>query len=555
MATINSTQSASGRSSLEELNLSHEKISKLDNQESGTEAVEPETNQDFGKQMFLLSHRLEKTVKSKSGDKEEVIIFQENKSEIKEAVAFENVEVVENKEGSIGNNVQTVVTSKKVGFANLEFAEETSPLTIEEKRMAYSRSKSSPHMTKDCKVIETRSDLSRKNTVLVINKLRLQEVERLFEKETTPGKSEEENPSSLKTIENQFKEQSQPINSIFLKSRFPYLTEKTIFKKIFNKKLAVKELSECIRLYPDHFKMIEEVLLEIQSRLMGSRSDRLQKTLLLAARDPENSKFFSYYFKFKIEGNIFAKKLIINLTKKKYNNKQIIELLSLFTRYDLELQRNSSETLFRQSFLSSSLCREYVHVIWSKELEHLKGVFEKEIKIHCSQICLDWSKIKQTLTEKNPIFPELDPKIQNQFIEKEMKPEFKQLNNFLTAVIPEVYKMNVPKELSDLFKMRRKLIAEAIGPSLKEGQNIRDQSRVYLSELVFLRVINPNILSGDKNIDLRFSPMFYLSKFLQTLANEVPPGSDKNDDVSMILKPLYDQFITFHLAFLDAYSL
>lgn len=345
-----------------------------------------------------------------------------------------------------------------------------------------------------------------------------------------------------------------------LKSRLAYLSGITS-NNFFNKTTAEEELSHCIQCSPTQYEDIANILKKIQSQLAGNRLHRLHDVFCLALPKSNNAAFLSYYFSRALDADVdvFAQAAIPQLRKKK-NADEMLQLLDLYTRVDLGWQSEDRDTLFRNNWLSSALCQQYANVIWETEIARIRQIVADELKMNGKNLCLDQGQIKTELELKVADFSQFNVKKQKKRILKVLDENETHFVNFLRHFIPEIHRMSVPTNLSNLFKMRRQRISNSIENKLKKGEDLNNVSRIYTSELVFLRLINPAILS-DKNINPAIlsvqNPTFTsvkinIIKMIQSLANEVRPEHDK---MAKVLIPVYDEFIVANRKFLDTHSL
>jgi len=338
-----------------------------------------------------------------------------------------------------------------------------------------------------------------------------------------------------------------PVDLQTVKSKLHYLT-KIPNMNFFDKKKAEEELSGCIQLFPIQYRDIEKILTQTQSQLSENRLHRLYDIFCLALPKNTNATFLSLYFNRTNGADDFAKVAVSELMKEKTDN-EMIELLALYTRVDLGLQIDDCDTLFRNDWISSSLCHEYALAIWKKEIDRLCGIIADELNVNGHHLCLDKTQIEKELKQDSN-FSALKINTQRKKISQVLRGNQVQFVVFLQKIIPVIHSMTVPSQLSNLFKMRRHLISIFLAPKLKEGESLKQLSRMYTSELVFLRLINPAILSIP-NHDFA-SVKINIIKMIQSLANEARP---EKDTLAEILKPIYDEFISHHRKFLDDHSL
>ncbi|MBS0604106.1 MAG: hypothetical protein JSS60_03600 [Verrucomicrobia bacterium] len=340
-----------------------------------------------------------------------------------------------------------------------------------------------------------------------------------------------------------------------IKASMPYVS--CIPNKIyFDEERAEREISDCIHRYGPRRHVIIQTLIELRDSLTSIRhKNRYDKVLALVLARQGNERFILQYVKnLTVDADLFAAKAIQEFDKQKLEPDQIVDILSRITRCELRTQRR--ETLFRETCLSSSLCRELGCSLWGRDLKRLSESLSTRIRgIDLSLICLDRLKVIAALKTRIPSFDSIDPQEQEGIIDRELAHNAERFIAFARTILPEIYAMRTPPVFSEMMMKRREHIVRFLAKyPLESNEDPVQLSRVYISEIFCLRIINPLILSCGESTDAK-KVLISLTKVVQCLAKETPFGAEKSDPIYEMLNPLFRDFFSMHCEFIDQNSL
>jgi hypothetical protein len=326
-------------------------------------------------------------------------------------------------------------------------------------------------------------------------------------------------------------------------------------KRIYNSKKAEQKLNVCLQDFRAQHEEIVDILREVRKQLTETRIDRLWQVLAPFLLKVENADFLSSYFeKCPNDINAFVASRAVRTILEEGRSEEFIPILSEYTLRDLKTQK--LETLFRVDCLSSSLCKEYALFLWEKDLKVVKEAIARIFKANSPLTCFCLNKDIVTDSLKSQIaLEQFDLLSQDRVVEAMQIRHAKNLCRLAGKMLPVIYALKVPTALSQLFAKRRSHIIQFLKQtSPNQGEDFHAHSRIYIAELVYLRILNPTLLKvgdGDQSSDVLLS----LTKIMQCLASEAPFGTEKKNIIYEGLNPLFHQFLPLHRAFLDQNSL
>ncbi len=374
---------------------------------------------------------------------------------------------------------------------------------------------------------------------------------------------------------------SRVVHESVIRQQMVYLPEISSIR-FFKSNEAERELANCIKCFPGREQVIIQYLMEIRASLIKAHHiDRFDKVMALALLRQGNEEFICLYLTVaKIDVAEFTKKAVNEFFKKKDLGSLVLPAIMRITTVELQTQRRNE--LFRSDCLSSSLCKDFAYLVWKKELDHLRRDILKELKkCELPLLCLDQNMLKAQLREEDPDFGTIIIEAQMDKVLDMATSNVEHFNHFANRILPKIFSINVPKEISKMLTLRRALIMDFLKEhpaneerdlrdstelSNEEGDlrdsmelsneegTLRDSSRPYIAEVVTLRILNPYICEID-NTPERRCVLVSLTKILQCCAKETPFGAEKSDSIYEMLNPLYFSYVDLYRSFIDQHSL
>jgi hypothetical protein len=306
----------------------------------------------------------------------------------------------------------------------------------------------------------------------------------------------------------------------------------------------------------DRESMIQE-LVDIRKGLTKERHlNRFYTILTIILKQYGSGQFICNYLKSipdltQDEVGRFAEHAMTRLSKEPHASSLIQASISRITR--CELKHQTRDTLFRETNLSSSLCREYGNLLWRKHFKELvKAIEHAAPHKDLPSLSLNYDVVKDQLTRKQETPSETVPP---EMVEEAFNENAARFMEFARAVIPMIFEHLPPKELQEVLISRRQRIIHFIKEHpLEENEDPVSISRTYISEVLYLRLLHPHLVLSDHPLLLN-NVLISLSKVLQCLAKENPFGTEKRDPIYERLNPLFEEFIEAHRQFVDACSL
>ncbi len=289
---------------------------------------------------------------------------------------------------------------------------------------------------------------------------------------------------------------------------------------------------------------------------------------------PQTYAFIHQFIKSEgIKIDPFAKRIVEGFQKMRPPaSLEVVILLFAFYTHE-ELRDQTPETLFRGTNLSSSLYKEYGHHLLQKTLKK----WEKEIRSHWKKtchpdnLCLSLHAIRSVLLKNRKGFDKLPIAEQEECCLQTQRQNIENCKGFFRYFLEQFYNQPITEEFRRLIVDRRELIfsrlmsvqrdliyskltppyspeiiAEAEAEIAKAEPNAIFQSEVGSCEIVFLRLLNPWLLSLAKKDPIHREALLNLTKMIQALANQVQFGDEKRDEVFEEFKPVYSWFIEIH---------
>lgn len=301
--------------------------------------------------------------------------------------------------------------------------------------------------------------------------------------------------------------------------------------------------------------MVQE-LVELRKGLTKERHiNRFQTILTIILKHHGSGPFICNYLKSlrdqtQDEIALFAQHAIKRLSKEPHSHTLIQACISRITRCELKFQ--TRDTLFRETNLSSALCREYGNYLWGKHLKDLTKTIENSVP-HKDFLSLSLNR-DIIIGQLNPS-PDSENPLPEEAIEQAITSHIERFMEFARDAIPRIFEYLPPQELQDVLNSRRNRIIHFIQDNpLEENEDPVSLSRTYISEVLYLRLLHPHLITKDHPPALN-NVLISLSKVLQCLAKETPFGTEKRDPIYERLNPLFEEFIEAHRRFIDACSL
>ncbi len=331
------------------------------------------------------------------------------------------------------------------------------------------------------------------------------------------------------------------LDSISVKKQLAYLLQlptKLLFT--FSVENAESELSNAIREYPQNLDVILNAILTLRENTLEKKfqSKRFRKVLLLAMQRPQNIPFFIAYFA--QSGEDIPKFVRKAFHKVKEEDRHIfLTLFSAATHFQLfdAVRPETRATLFREPTLSSHLGSVYGEYLLGDELKELDALIFSELEKR------DPSKMME------------DPAL---------------FSEFASTILEKVYTMQLSEDMRELLKIRRDLIIEFLQknplPSLEKGcepkeceEDLFQNSRSFLAELYFLRILNPRItsLAAQADSQEKRHVLIQLSKLIQSIANENKfelLNEQKGHSIFGSMEEIYNEYLEVHRKFMDKHS-
>lgn len=324
----------------------------------------------------------------------------------------------------------------------------------------------------------------------------------------------------------------------------------------FNEEHAAEEIFTAYRHFPRSRETLIRDMVEIRNGLTKDKHlKRVDGVFAIILQQKRSGKLIKSYFLFlgeKVLEDIprFAKHAVSKLSKEKVSFFKILKSISRITHRELRTQ--TRETLFRDCNLSSALCREYGEQLWEKELKNLAKKIEKAMhSVDLASISLSPDIIAQELDRQE----DGDPTSYQAAMDRKFDEHAQLFSAFARSLLPIIFELSAPDELQQLFITRRRHIMHFLSDHLlEETEDVISASRMYISEILYLRLINSHLMSIDSS-PVPQSVLLSLTKVLQCLAKENPFGTEKKDPIYERLNHLFWEFIEPHRDFVDAISL
>ena len=355
-----------------------------------------------------------------------------------------------------------------------------------------------------------------------------------------------------------------------LRTKLHYFTTMPT-KLYFDTKKAEAELSAVISEYPQEMQEVLKIVIEVRDKLSEKHLHRLQDVLTRCLIEPSskfmgnNARFIkSYFIKYVGETDLFAKHVVAKLIEKQKKHEEITVILATYTLTDMV--KETLETLFRGTNLSSSLCKHYGNFLWQQVLKELEKIILKELNSQSdiSQLNIDPTSILMELMERKDIsFNECSTKDQNDLFAETEKKRVDNFMRFAALAMAHIYALKFPEKFSQILQNRRSHIIKFLEKNMHQSKEFEavDRSRIYISELLFLRILNPHLIAIAKakaipkeKSQIVEHVMVQLTKCIQCLAKQAPFGSEKDELLYEKLNPLYEDCIKTHQAFLDLHT-
>ncbi|HUD02367.1 MAG TPA: hypothetical protein VMR37_08550, partial [Rhabdochlamydiaceae bacterium] len=337
-----------------------------------------------------------------------------------------------------------------------------------------------------------------------------------------------------------------------------YLLSEMAQGKDFNCERAAEELSVCILRFPIKRQFLIDTLIQLRETLEEpKRTARFDRVLILVLERGGNEPFLVQFFThIKADLRQFASQAASRLSEHQFFPK-VEKILSRIIRRELRFQKR--DTLFRQPGLSSSLFRDLGAIFCSKELTTLKESIEKElINTDPSLLPLDYNTVKEALESKDASFKSLNQSAQEPLIQKELSENAKRFCSFASPLLSQIYDMKISPVFSQLLAMRRRRIINFLKKQqLEANTDLVVLSRPYISEVIYLRFLVPQIVSiGDSKLleslgrevqCMAKKVLVSLGRVVQCMAKVDP----KDDPLYKMLGPLFIEFTPQHCQFID----
>ena len=324
----------------------------------------------------------------------------------------------------------------------------------------------------------------------------------------------------------------------------------------FNEEHAAEEIFSAYCFFPKSRETLIRDMVEIRHGLTKDKHLRRVDTVFaIILQQKRSGKLIKRYFQFLGETALddiprFAKNAVSKLSKEKISFFKILKCISRITHRELRTQ--TRETLFRDCNLSSALCRAYGEHLWEKELKNLAKRIEKAMhSVDLASISLNPDIIARELAHQD----EGHGTANQDAMDCKFDEHAQLFSAFARSLLPIIFELSAPDELQKLCILRRRHIMHFLREHLlEEKEDVISASRIYVSEILYLRLINSHLMSIDSSA-VPQSVLLSLTKVLQCLARENPFGTEKKDPIYERLNPLYWEFIEPHRDFVDAISL
>ena len=334
--------------------------------------------------------------------------------------------------------------------------------------------------------------------------------------------------------------------------------KKSIKEILFNESKSAEKLFNIIQdcSKGKEKKVLIDFLCDIYVDILKTKNrDKLNRVIALTISKSGNEKFFCSLVKdWRIDVNDFAKNVAMEF--KKDSNLSPLFLPTLMRVTDYELKSQNPQTLFREQNFSSALCREYAGIVWGDELKQFcSGLSKKLEKIGPLNLCLMTQLIEEHLLKEDPSFKLLNYHLREKQIQKFLHSNLKSFKEFTQSILSEIFDMKISNEIKIMLICRRSQIIKFLSESsLQKNEKLEALSRTYISEVLILRILNPQIISlaqsNGQNPALR-NVVINLSKIIQALGNQVPFNDENEDIVYQAFKDLYEFSIKDFCHFLD----
>lgn len=251
-----------------------------------------------------------------------------------------------------------------------------------------------------------------------------------------------------------------------------------------------------------------------------------------------------------------AKQLVRSAVKKN------IPLLPLLTRWsEREIPKETRTDFARKTSITNVLCREYAYCFWDEFLTTLKrklaGAMDK-LK-EPSLLRTDMDSVVQNIRKLYPKYDSLNLNDQQKLVSEVSKEHAKKFIGFAKEFLAEIYTSELPKEIVEMLRMRRKLIAEYLKNEKNQLPNDKEENPIVqlLSVSLFLNVMNP-YLTGTfimEKSEHQCNLIKQFSMLIQKLSNEFPFSGEKKDPFfGEFTKDMFNSYLVHHQLFIEKHS-
>ncbi len=265
--------------------------------------------------------------------------------------------------------------------------------------------------------------------------------------------------------------------------------------------------------------------------------------------------------------DLFAKRIAEGFQNLNTHVDEVIGVLSLCAQEDLK--RQTPETMFRGTDLSTSLYREYGLVLLHSTMQTWAGIlhpFWERMDQH--DFCLKIPFIVNFLHKTENSIDSLTDEKRAQCLQKQEE-NFENNKAFFKDFLDEFYKTPIPIEFQKLVASQREYIYARLveveikaiseqafsSPEEKEAALANAKatailkSEVRVCQLIMLRMLNPWLISLAQKEPIRQEALINLTKMIQALANQVRFGL--KESTLEIYNPIYADFIEVHRFWID----
>ncbi len=329
----------------------------------------------------------------------------------------------------------------------------------------------------------------------------------------------------------------------------------TISKRNFDVIKGAQELKARLDMFERRHERAIRNLIEIRKKLEVPRDvvnfDKMLAHVLITIS--HEKIIYPFLISSGMDIPSFARTMLDVIGEAKVPDPDFLVIISRITGIALPYEKQ--DTLFREENLPSSLASALGVRLWATELKGTRDFIVREMtKEGSGQLLLAGKMVEEAIKKREPAFSALPRMEQERTILLEQQQNAWRFVKFGRRILEKIYATSIPQNFSILLKSRRDHISRFLQANPQKSIDADFiKSRIFVAEVLCLRILNPQILAIPAGGEER-AVLTSLTKVIQSLANETPPGERSADPGYGALKSLYNEFLPKYQAFLDRCS-